>query len=40
MGRIALPEMKKYNYGDRLASGTVAAAGTLGILIPPSTIHF
>lgn len=38
MGRIALPEMKKYGYGDRLATGTVAAAGTLGILIPPSTI--
>jgi tripartite ATP-independent transporter DctM subunit len=38
MGRIALPEMKKYGYGDRLSTGTVAAAGTLGILIPPSTI--
>jgi C4-dicarboxylate transporter DctM subunit len=38
MGRIALPEMKKYKYDDQLATGTVAAAGTLGILIPPSTI--
>jgi C4-dicarboxylate transporter DctM subunit len=38
MGKIALPEMKKYNYDDTLATGTVAAAGTLGILIPPSTI--
>jgi len=38
MGKIALPEMKKYNYDDTLASGTVAAAGTLGILIPPSTV--
>jgi tripartite ATP-independent transporter DctM subunit len=38
MGRIALPEMKKYNYDDTLATGTVAAAGTLGILIPPSTV--
>ena len=38
MGRIALPEMKKYGYGDRLSTGTIAAAGTLGILIPPSTI--
>jgi len=38
MGRIALPEMKKYKYDDTLATGTVAAAGTLGILIPPSTI--
>ena len=38
MGKIALPEMKKYKYSDRLATGTVAAAGTLGILIPPSTV--
>jgi C4-dicarboxylate transporter DctM subunit len=38
MGQIALPEMKKYKYDDTLATGTVAAAGTLGILIPPSTI--
>lgn len=38
MGKIALPEMKKYKYSDLLATGTVAAAGTLGILIPPSTV--
>jgi len=38
MGSIALPEMKKYGYDDTLATGTVAAAGTLGILIPPSTV--
>lgn len=38
MGKISLPEMKKYKYDDTLATGTVAAAGTLGILIPPSTI--
>ena len=38
MGRIALPEMKKFGYDDQLATGTVAAAGSLGILIPPSTI--
>src|SRR3972149_11380485 len=38
MGKIALPEMKKYNYDDPLATGTVAAAGPLGILIPPSTV--
>jgi tripartite ATP-independent transporter DctM subunit len=38
MGKIALPEMKKYGYDDELATGTVAAAGTLGILIPPSTV--
>jgi tripartite ATP-independent transporter DctM subunit len=36
MGTIALPEMKKNNYADSLATGTVAAAGTLGFLIPPS----
>jgi C4-dicarboxylate transporter, DctM subunit len=38
MGKIALPEMKKYKYDDTLATGTVAAAGTLGIMIPPSTV--
>ena len=38
MGKIALPEMKKYGYDDILATGTVASAGTLGILIPPSTV--
>jgi C4-dicarboxylate transporter DctM subunit len=38
MGAIALPEMKKYGYDDKLATGTVASAGTLGILIPPSTV--
>ncbi len=38
MGKIALPEMKKYRYDDTLATGTVASAGTLGILIPPSTV--
>jgi C4-dicarboxylate transporter DctM subunit len=38
IGTIALPEMKKYNYDDKLATGCVAAGGTLGILIPPSTI--
>jgi tripartite ATP-independent transporter DctM subunit len=36
MGRVALPEMKRYGYDDALATGTVAAGGTLGILIPPS----
>ena len=38
MGRVALPEMRNYSYDARLATGTVAAGGTLGILIPPSTI--
>lgn len=36
MGKIALPEMRKYKYDDSLATGTIAAAGTLGIMIPPS----
>ncbi|WP_170406586.1 TRAP transporter large permease [Ruegeria arenilitoris] len=36
MGRVALPEMKKFNYSDSLATGAVAAGGTLGFLIPPS----
>jgi tripartite ATP-independent transporter DctM subunit len=35
---IALPQMKKYGYDDSLATGSVAAGGTLGILIPPSTL--
>jgi tripartite ATP-independent transporter DctM subunit len=38
MGRVALPEMRRYNYDPRLATGVVAAGGTLGILIPPSTV--
>lgn len=38
MGKIALPEMRKYKYNDSFATGTVASAGTLGILIPPSTV--
>jgi C4-dicarboxylate transporter, DctM subunit len=36
MGMVAIPEMKKYDYDPRLATGCVAAGGTLGILIPPS----
>ncbi len=38
MASVALPEMKKYNYDPSLATGVVAAGGSLGILIPPSTI--
>ncbi|NMA91906.1 MAG: TRAP transporter large permease [Firmicutes bacterium] len=38
LGKIALPEMKRYNYDDGLATGTLAAGGTMGILIPPSVI--
>lgn len=36
MGTVALPEMKKHGYSARLATGSLAAGGTLGILIPPS----
>ena len=36
MGRVALPELRRYGYSPRLATGTLAAGGTLGILIPPS----
>lgn len=36
MARVAIPEMKKYGYDLSLATGCVAAGGTLGILIPPS----
>ena len=36
MAKVAIPSMRKYNYADSLAAGTVAAGGTLGILIPPS----
>lgn len=38
VAKVTLPEMKKYNYRDSLATACVAAGGTLGILIPPSTI--
>jgi C4-dicarboxylate transporter, DctM subunit len=37
MGKVALPSMRKYNYDLSLASGCVASAGSLAILIPPST---
>ncbi len=38
LGMVAIPEMKRFKYGDALATGCVAAGGTLGILIPPSTV--
>ncbi|MCE5263341.1 MAG: TRAP transporter large permease [Deltaproteobacteria bacterium] len=38
IGKISLVEMRKYNYNPVLAAGCVASAGTLGIMIPPSTI--
>ena len=37
MGKVAIPQMQKYKYDDGLATGSIAAAGTLGILIPPSS---
>jgi tripartite ATP-independent transporter DctM subunit len=38
MGTVVLPEMKKYSYDPALATGSLAAGGTIGILIPPSVI--
>ena len=38
MGIIALPQMLKRNYDKKLAMGSIAAGGALGILIPPSVI--
>ena len=38
MGAVALPEMKKYNYDNRLSSGTVVTGGTLGTVMPPSVV--
>jgi len=37
IGKVALPEMKRLGYSDRLSTGAIAAGGTLGFLIPPST---
>lgn len=36
MGKVAVPEMRRHKYAETLSLGTVAAGGTLGILIPPS----
>ena len=36
MSKVAMPQMKAFNYKDKLAAGTIAAGGTLGIMIPPS----
>jgi tripartite ATP-independent transporter DctM subunit len=38
MCSVALPEMRRYRYADSLSTGSIAAGGTLGILIPPSII--
>lgn len=36
MSKVAMPQMKKYGYDEAIASGCIASAGTMGILIPPS----
>lgn len=38
MGRVALPELKQYGYAGGFSTATLAAGGTLGILIPPSVV--
>ena len=38
MSKVAYPSMKKLGYSDALSTGVIAAGGTLGIMIPPSTI--
>ena len=38
MGRVAMPEMRRAGYDDRLASATIASGGTLGVMIPPSIL--
>jgi tripartite ATP-independent transporter DctM subunit len=38
MAKVAMPSMRKYGYADSLATGSIAAGGTLGILIPPSIL--
>ena len=38
IGRVALPEMKRFGYDPKLAAGCIASSGTIGIMIPPSTI--
>jgi tripartite ATP-independent transporter DctM subunit len=38
IGMIALPEMRKHGYSDSLSTGSIAAGGTLGVMIPPSRI--
>ncbi len=38
MSKVAMPQMRKYKYSDRLSTASIAAGGTLGILIPPSVI--
>ena len=37
LGKVAMPEMRKYKYSDELSAGTIASGGNLGALVPPST---
>ena len=38
MSKVAMPSMRRFNYSEGLAAGSIAAGGTLGIMIPPSVI--
>ena len=38
MTKMALPEMMRYGYGNKLAAGSIAAGSTLGIIVPPSIV--
>lgn len=38
IGTMALPELQRYKYNNRLSTGSIAAGGTLGVIIPPSTV--
>jgi len=38
MGKVAYPEMRRYGYSESLSAGTIAAGGTIGVLIPPSVV--
>jgi TRAP-type mannitol/chloroaromatic compound transport system permease large subunit len=38
MATVGLPEMKRYNYADELAAGSVASGGGLGMIMPPSVV--
>jgi tripartite ATP-independent transporter DctM subunit len=38
MARVAIPEMRRYGYDERIATGVVASAGILGVIIPPSVV--
>ncbi len=37
LGKVALPEMRRYHYNDELSAGTIASAGNMGVIVPPST---